>query len=82
MEGKILIADDEVKITEILKAYLESAGFEAFAAHDAKSALESVRMKNPDLVILDLMLPDMPGEEVCRKGASSNSPRSFVWLKM
>lgn len=66
MEGTILIVDDEVKITEILKAYLESAGFAALVAHDGKGALESVRMKSPDLVILDLMLPDLSGEEVCK----------------
>lgn len=66
MEGKILIVDDEVKITEILKAYLERAGFEAFAAYDGKGALESLTRKKPDLVILDLMLPDISGEEVCR----------------
>lgn len=66
MEGTILVVDDEVKITEILKAYLEREGFGVLVAHDGKSALESVRMKTPDLVILDLMLPDIPGEEVCK----------------
>ena len=66
MEGTILIVDDEVKITEILKAYLESNGFCALVAYDGRNAIESVRMHKPDLVILDLMLPDIPGEEVCR----------------
>ena len=66
MEGTILVVDDEVKITEILKAYLEREGFGVLVAHDGKSALESVRMKTHDLVILDLMLPDIPGEEVCK----------------
>lgn len=66
MEDTILIVDDEVKITEILKAYLESVGFATLVAHDGKSALENVRMKSPDLVILDLMLPDLSGKEVCK----------------
>lgn len=83
MEGKILIVDDEVKITEILKAYLESAGFEAFIAHDGKSALESARMKSPDMVLLDLMLPDIPGEEICRKmREESNVPVIMLTAKV
>lgn len=75
MEGTILIVDDEVKITEILKAYLENAGFDTLIAYDGKSALERVRTKNPDLVILDLMLPDISGEEVCKRiRGESNVP--------
>lgn len=83
MEGTILIVDDEIKITEILKAYLESADFHAFVTYDGKSALESLRMKNPDLVILDLMLPDIPGEEICKMiRKESNIPIIMLTAKV
>lgn len=83
MEGKILIVDDEVKITEILKAYLERMGFEAFAAYDGKSAIECMRRRKPDLVILDLMLPDISGEEVCRRmRQESNIPVIMLTAKV
>lgn len=66
MDKTILVVDDEVKITEILKAYLEKAGYIVKTACDGKSALEIVEREAPDFLILDLMLPDIPGEEVCR----------------
>lgn len=82
MKGTILIVDDEVKITEILKAYLENAGFDTLIAYDGKSALERVRTKNPDLVILDLMLPDISGEEVCKRiRGESNVPVIMLTAK-
>ena len=67
MEGKILIVDDEYKIRKIIKAYIEKEGFEAITAKDGKEALEYYKIKNPDLIILDLMLPELSGEEVCKK---------------
>ena len=67
MEGKILIVDDEYKIRKIIKAYIEKEGFEAITAEDGKEALEYYKIKNPDLIILDLMLPELSGEEVCKK---------------
>ena len=67
MEGKILIVDDEYKIRKIIKAYIEKEGFEAITAEDGKEALEYYKNKNPDLIILDLMLPELSGEEVCKK---------------
>lgn len=66
MDQTILVVDDEVKITEILRAYLEKAGYRIMTAFDGKSALEMAEREKPDFMILDLMLPDMSGEEVCR----------------
>lgn len=62
----ILVVDDEVKITEIVKSYLENSGYNAICAHDADSALSLFDQHEPALVILDLMLPGMPGEDICR----------------
>lgn len=66
MNETILVVDDEVKITEILKAYLEKAGYRVKTADDGKCALKIVDNEKPDFLILDLMLPDISGEEVCQ----------------
>jgi len=63
---KVLVIDDENKITDVIKSYLERDGAEVFEAFDGKSALEIFEEVNPDLIILDLMLPDMTGEEICK----------------
>jgi len=60
----ILIIEDEKKISEIVKAYLEKDGFRVRVAENGSDAL-SLFKEGPDLVVLDLMLPDMPGEELC-----------------
>lgn len=63
---KILIVDDEIKITEVLQAYLEKAGYLTTVAHDGKNAIKLTETETPDLILLDLMLPDIMGEEVCQ----------------
>ena len=67
MSKKILIADDENKIAEILKAYLEREGFKVSVTYNGKDALAKFREENPDLIILDLMLPEISGWDVCRE---------------
>ncbi len=62
----ILVVDDETKIADVLKAYLENSNFKVFVAYNGKHALELFENNNPSLVILDLMLPDISGEEVCK----------------
>ncbi|NLW45398.1 MAG: response regulator transcription factor [Syntrophomonadaceae bacterium] len=66
MNAKILVVDDEAYIVELVKFNLEKEGFEVIVAHDGMTALDTVEMENPDLVILDIMLPAMDGLEVCR----------------
>lgn len=65
-KNKILVVDDEIKIVEVVKAYLEKDNYEVFIATDGKSALKSYDDNKQDLIILDLMLPDITGEEVCK----------------
>ena len=67
MSKKILIVDDEPKIVEICRDYLKAAFFDTISANDGPSALSAVDRENPDLVILDLMLPGMDGLDVCRE---------------
>ncbi|MBM2825626.1 MAG: DNA-binding response regulator [Dehalococcoidales bacterium] len=72
---KILVVDDEKKIVEIVKAYMEREGYEVSAAYDGKAALAAAKQQSPDLVILDLMLPQVSGWDVCRAlRAESNIP--------
>lgn len=70
---KILVIEDEKKIAEIVRTYLISAGYRVSIAFDGNSGLEQAEAFSPDLVILDLMLPDKEGEEVCQilRGKSS-----------
>jgi DNA-binding response OmpR family regulator len=63
---KILLVDDEKRILEVLEAYLEREGYEIHCADNGIDALKKAKTINPDLIILDLMLPDISGEEVCR----------------
>ncbi|MDP2719921.1 MAG: response regulator transcription factor [Dehalococcoidia bacterium] len=65
--GKILIVDDEPRIVELVKLYLEKDGYQTVSAGGGKQALELFRKENPDLIVLDLMLPEMDGLEVCRQ---------------
>lgn len=67
MAKKILVVDDEKRIVEILQAYLERDGYRVIAAYDGRSALELARSNSPDLIILDLMLPEVSGWDVCRE---------------
>lgn len=65
--GTILVVDDEQKILEIVKAYLEREGYLVLTAERGETALSLAAKANPDLIVLDLMLPDIDGDEVCRR---------------
>jgi two-component system, OmpR family, response regulator len=66
MTAKILVVDDDPNICELMRLYFQKAGFELFCAGDGSSALDLFRLKKPDLIFLDLMLPVINGREVCR----------------
>ncbi len=67
MPGMIAIVEDEINIIELVKYNLEREGFSVISATDGKAGLEIVTNKLPDLVILDLMMPEMDGITVCKK---------------
>ncbi|NJD51813.1 MAG: response regulator [Candidatus Methanoperedens sp.] len=64
---KVLIVDDEPDTLELVKLVLESGGFEAVLANNGKEALAQIATLRPDLVLLDIMMPDMDGWDVFRK---------------
>ena len=66
MSQLILVVDDEPKVARLARDYLEKNGFRVITAPDGQSALTIARREKPDLVILDLMLPQIDGREVCR----------------
>ena len=66
MSKKILIVDDEKDIVETLKFILESEGLECIVAYDGEKALNLAKTENPDLIVLDVMLPKINGYKVCR----------------
>jgi DNA-binding response OmpR family regulator len=63
---KILVVEDDALIRELVKMNLESAGFTIVLAMDGFQGLEMARTENPDLIVLDIMLPKMDGFKVCR----------------
>ena len=67
MQYKILIVDDDENICELLRLYLEKDGFETVVANDGEQAVKYVTLHNPDLILLDIMLPKLDGWQVCRE---------------
>ncbi len=65
-KSKILIVDDDHKIVDLVRLYLERDGYRVFVAYDGLRALELARQKRPDLIVLDLLLPEVDGLDVCR----------------
>jgi two-component system alkaline phosphatase synthesis response regulator PhoP len=63
---KILVVEDEAELTGAIQIRLEQAGYEVLIAYDGQEALEKARAENPDLIVLDLMLPKIDGYKVCR----------------
>jgi DNA-binding response OmpR family regulator len=75
MKEKILIVDDERRIVELVKAYLEKEGYVTVEASDGEAALELWRAQKPDLVVLDILMPQVDGLEFCREvRKESNTP--------
>lgn len=67
MAQTVLVIEDDAKMVNLLRLYLERGGFTVLAAYDGRAGLEAVERARPDFVILDLMLPHVDGVEVCRR---------------
>ena len=67
MAQRILVIDDEVPICDLLKINLETEGYEVDTAYGGRDAIRKIEATNPDLLIVDLMLPGMSGFDICRK---------------
>ena len=75
MNHKILIIEDDKKLANLLRLYLEKDGYRVLIAHEGREGLTAARQRRPDLILLDLMLPGMGGLDVCRSlRADSKTP--------
>jgi DNA-binding response OmpR family regulator len=75
MANTILVVDDEKNIVQLARLYLGNEGFNVDEAYDGKQALEKARSTNPDLIVLDIMMPEMDGLSVCKElRKTSNVP--------
>ncbi|WP_071429685.1 response regulator transcription factor [Angelakisella massiliensis] len=80
--GKILVADDDKNICELLRLYLEKENYTVVMAHDGEAAVEKFNAENPDLVLLDIMMPKLDGWQVCREiRKKSNAPIIMITAK-
>jgi len=66
MAKKILVVDDELRLVSVIRGYLEQAGYDVTTANNGKDALFAARQEKPDLIVLDLMMPEMDGYEFMR----------------
>ena len=80
MQRTVLIVDDEKSIVDILKFNLEKSEYKTICAYDGKEALKLAREMNPDLILLDVMLPYMDGFEVCKALRSEGSAIPIIMI--
>lgn len=79
MEGKILIVEDEKELRDVISLFLRSEGFSVLEAENGETALAIFQNSKPDLIILDIMLPDISGFDICRK-IRETSDASIIFL--
>lgn len=79
MPVKILVVDDDPDIREVLEALLEGEGFEVVTANNGEEGLEAIKKEDPDMMILDLLMPVMDGFAVCKQ---LQDPRMSKWNGM
>lgn len=75
--SKILVADDNIQNCELLQAYLDDLAVDVVTAHDGQEALAKVASENPDLILLDVMMPKLSGFEVCRRLKGDEATRDI-----
>ncbi|MBR2088674.1 MAG: response regulator, partial [Oscillospiraceae bacterium] len=79
---KVLVVDDDQNICDLLRMYLEKEGYSVIISNDGKEAVNKFNALNPDIVLLDIMLPSMDGRQVCREiRKNSNAPIIMISAK-
>lgn len=76
-QGRILVVEDDLDISKMLRIYFDSQGYEVLVANRGNDALETCKKKLPNVVVLDIQLPDIDGYEICRQ-LRSNTRTSYV----
>jgi DNA-binding response OmpR family regulator len=86
LTGKILVVDDEPNIAEVVRLYLEHSGYQALILNRGKEVVNTLQFEKPELLVLDIMLPDATGYEICEsirklEGPISETPIIFLTAK-
>ena len=81
-KGTILVVEDDRSLADVLSYNLRQEGYEVHLAHDGQDAITQVQIKQPDLVVLDLMLPVVDGLEVCRQIRANQSTRDTLVIML
>ena len=76
-KAKILVADDIKQNVKLLRVILTASGFDVVEAYDGEEALEKAKSENPDLILLDIMMPKLTGYEVCQKLRANGTTKSI-----
>ena len=79
-DTRVLIIEDEAQITRLIELELKYEGYDVITATDGAEGLKSIQQNNPDLVLLDCMLPNMTGEEVCQKVRETENPTPIIMI--
>ena len=79
-QSTVLVVDDNPQNVELLQAFLETMPVKIVTAHDGVEALERVRQHNPDLILLDIMMPRISGFEVCKRLRADAATRAVAVL--
>ena len=64
---RVMIVDDDANICELLRLYFEKEGYDVVTVNDGRTALEKVQQKEPDIILLDIMMPELDGWQTCRE---------------
>ena len=80
MGSKILVVDDEREIADVVELYLKNENYQVVKCYNGRDALEAVEKEKPDLALLDVMLPDIDGFEVCRRIRATGSKMGILML--
>lgn len=75
--SRVLVIDDEPQVTEIIEAFLSNAGHEVIVANTANDGLKKANEKKPDVILLDIMMPDADGYSICND-LKSNPPTADI----
>lgn len=80
--GRVLVIEDDTSLTDVLEYNLQQAGYEVLVARDGKTGLLAARRETPDIIVLDLMLPEMDGIDVCRQMRSDPVLKNMLILML
>jgi CheY-like chemotaxis protein len=72
----VLVVDDDARLVQVIEMYLQNEGYQVLTASGGVAALEALRTARPDVVVLDVMMPDVSGIEVCRRMRASEALRT------